>query len=52
MIRFRKISRIVDVDFVPIGGDNFVNHAWVCGDDVHVELAPETFLNNFQMQQP
>ena len=52
MICFRKISWIVDVAFVPVSGDNFVNHTWVCGDDVHVELAPETFLNNFQVQQP
>ncbi len=45
------VRGVVDFHLGAVGEHYLVNHAGVSRDDVHVELAPQTFLDDFQMQQ-
>ena len=47
----RKAGRVVDLDVFAVGFDDFVDHAGVGGDDVHVVFPPEAFLDDLHMKE-
>ncbi len=47
----RQAGRVVHVNDLPLGGVHLVRHVGHGGDDVHVELAEQPLLHNFQVQQ-
>ncbi len=49
--RVGQVRRIIDLDMLAVGRDDFVNDAGGGGDDVHVVLAPEPFLDDLHVQQ-
>ena len=48
---FRQFGRVFNFDFLAVFQHDFINHRWRSGNQVHVELAFQTFLNDFQVQQ-
>ena len=46
------MRRVIDQEFFSARGDNLINDAWAGGDDVHVVLAPEPFLDDLHVKQP
>src|SRR5205814_536429 len=42
---------IIDEEDLATRSEDFVNDAWRRGDDVHVVLAPESFLNDLHVEQ-
>src|SRR5947207_13137161 len=49
--RIRQVSGIVDQQFFSACGDHLIDDAWNRGDDVHVILAPEPFLDDDHVYQ-
>ena len=49
--RVGHVGRIVQLDFCAVGQANFVNHARRGGDQVQIEFAAQSLLNDLQMQQ-
>ena len=47
----RQVGRVVHLDVLAVGFDDFVDDAWVGGDDVHVVLPPEAFLDDFHVEE-
>ena len=47
--RIRQVSGIVDQQFFSACGDHLIDDAWTRGDDVHVILAPEPFLDDLHV---
>ena len=48
---FRQFGRVFNFDFLAVLQHDFVNHRRRSGNQVHVELAFQTFLHDFQVQQ-
>ena len=48
---FRQFGRIFNFNFLAVFQHDFINHCWRSGNQVHVELALQTFLHDFQVQQ-
>ena len=44
-------GRIVDLDPLAVGFDDFVDDAGIGRDDVHVVLAPQALLDDFHVQE-
>src|SRR4026207_248836 len=48
----RQVSGVIDRQFFSARGDHLINDARTRGDDVHVVLATEPFLNDLHVKQP
>ncbi len=46
-----EVGGVVDDEFFAIGFGDLVDHGGVGGDDVHVELAAEAFLDDFHVEE-
>ncbi len=49
--RIREENRVVHLEDFAVGFQHPVNHARIRRDDVHVELAPQPFLDNLHVEQ-
>src|SRR5262249_13171163 len=49
--RIREVRRIVNEQSLTPRRHDLIDHTWGSGDDIHVVLAPESFLNDFHVQQ-
>ena len=48
---FGEVGGVVDDEFFSVGLGDLVDHRRVGGDDVHVELAAETFLDDLHVEE-
>ena len=48
---FRQFGRVFNFDFLAVFQHDFINHRRRGGNQVHVKLAFQTFLHDFQVQQ-
>src|SRR5438309_15831 len=49
--RIRQVSGIIDQQCFSLRSQHFIDDAWTRGDDVHVILAPESFLDDLHVLQ-
>ena len=47
--RIRQVSGVINQQFFSARGDHLVDNAWASGDDVHVILPPEPFLDDLHV---